>query len=115
MAESKQQHVFSYKEIVEALIKQKNLHEGVWSIYVEFSLGAANINGPEGKVMPAAIIPVTKIGLQRGEKVSEISVDAAEVNPEIASPMMPRDPRERKVYLPDEEGAAEANPAEKKG
>lgn len=80
MAEIRQQYVFSYQEVAEALIKKQNLHEGIWAIYLEFALGAANIQGPEG-IMPAAIVPLVKVGLQKAEAVSAIAVDAAVVNP----------------------------------
>ncbi len=32
------QYTFSYKEVVEALIKQQDLHEGEWAIFVEFGI-----------------------------------------------------------------------------
>jgi hypothetical protein len=68
--------------VAEALIRYNNLHEGLWGLYIEFGLGAANV-GPEegGEVFPTAIIPVKKIGLQRYEKPNNLTVDAAEVNP----------------------------------
>ena len=38
--------VFTYKEVVEALIRYNNIHEGLWDLYIEFGLAAANI-GPD--------------------------------------------------------------------
>jgi hypothetical protein len=38
--------------------------------------------GPTGAdIMPAAIIPVLEIGIQKFDKVSNIALDAAKVNP----------------------------------
>ena len=37
---------FTHKEVVEALIRYNDLHEGLWGLYIEFGLAAANI-GPE--------------------------------------------------------------------
>ena len=78
-------YIFSFKEIAEALIKKQSIHEGIWGVYIEFGLSAGNINaqGPTGEeaLLPAAIIPVAKIGLRRFEKESSLSVDAAKVNP----------------------------------
>jgi hypothetical protein len=73
---------FSHKEIAEALIKYHDLHEGLWGLYIEFGLAAANV-GPEpgGDLLPTAIIPVKKIGLQRFQEFNNLTVDAAEVNP----------------------------------
>jgi hypothetical protein len=75
---------FTHKEIAEALIKKQNLHEGLWGISVEFGLAATNISQtPDGTdLMPAAIIPVLKIGIQRFSSPNNLTVNAAEVNPE---------------------------------
>jgi hypothetical protein len=76
-------YVYSYKEIAEALVKQQGIHEGLWGIYMEFGIAGANISpGPsEDQLVPAAIVPILKVGLQRFEKPSALTVDAAEVNP----------------------------------
>ncbi len=77
------QFTFSYKEVVEALIKQQGLHEGLWSLRVEFGFGAININTDEGskELSPAAIIPIKGLGLQKGTEDNSLTVNAAEVNP----------------------------------
>lgn len=73
---------FTYKEIAAALVREQDLREGLWGIYIEFGLAAANIPGPEeGSLVPAAIIPIVKIGLQRFDEASNLAVDASEVNP----------------------------------
>lgn len=77
---------FSYKEIVECLIKKENIHEGIWGPYVQFGIGAANIPGSpekdgEQKIVPAAVVPVLKIGIQRFKEENNLTVDAAKVNP----------------------------------
>ena len=74
------QVTFAYKEVVEALLKKHNIHEGIWGIYVEFGIQGANVESPTG-VYPSAIVPIKTIGLQRMNKVTALSVDAAEVNP----------------------------------
>jgi hypothetical protein len=82
MAEA-DQYNFPYKEIVEALVKKQGLHEGLWALRVEFGLSAINVRTIEGSTdgMPAAIIPVVKIGIQRATELNNLSVDAAVVNP----------------------------------
>jgi hypothetical protein len=57
---------FDYKEVAEALIKKQGIHEGLWGIYMEFGLGTATINpGLSQDIMvPAAVVPVMKIGIQ---------------------------------------------------
>jgi hypothetical protein len=76
-------YVYTYKEIAEALVRQQGLHAGLWAIYLEFGIAAANIpQGPaQDQLVPAAIVPVLKVGLQRFEKPNALTVDAAEVNP----------------------------------
>lgn len=74
---------FPFKEVVEALLKKQGIHEGLWSLRVEFGLGAANINMVDGSKdgTPAAIIPLVKLGIQRGTELNNLTVDAAVVNP----------------------------------
>ena len=74
---------FEYKEIVTMLLKHQGIHEGLWAIVVTFGLQAANIKvGPsEGDVVPAAILPLLKMGIQKSDKSTPLTVDAAEVNP----------------------------------
>ena len=72
---------FTYKEVVEALIRYNELHEGLWGLYIEFGFAAANMGeGPEN-ILPTAIIPVKKIGIQRFNEANNLTVDAAEANP----------------------------------
>ena len=82
MAEA-QNYIFSFKQIAEALVKEQGIHEGLWAIYGEFGIGAGHI--PTGlntqEVMPAAVVPIVKMGIQRSEQPTPLTVDAAEVNP----------------------------------
>jgi hypothetical protein len=85
---------FDYTEIVTALLKKENIHEGIWMLYLEFGLAAVNapVNPEAGaeplteeeqlnNLMPTAIIPIKKIGIQRGDRMSNLAVDAAIANP----------------------------------
>ena len=65
------------------MIKKLDLHEGLWGIYVEFTLGAANVpTSPDGKtVAPAAINVIKTLGLQRFDVPNNLVLDAAQVNP----------------------------------
>jgi hypothetical protein len=82
MAEA-QNYIFTFKQIAEALVKEQGIHEGFWAIYVEFGIGAGHIPaGPNtDALMPAAVIPIVKMGIQRAEQPTPLTVDAAEVNP----------------------------------
>jgi hypothetical protein len=72
----------SHKEVIEAIIKQQDLHEGIWQLYIEFLIAGANVQNPETKeVAPAAIVPIKAIGLTRVDTENEIALDAAKINP----------------------------------
>jgi hypothetical protein len=73
--------MFSYKEIVVALIKQQGIHDGIWSLMVEFGLGAANAGPDDNELAPSAIVPVQKIGIHKVDSLTNLSVDAAVENP----------------------------------
>lgn len=77
------QFAFNHKELVELMIKKQGIHEGIWSLSLRFGLQATNFGtNPDGSdILPVAMIPVIEIGIQRGEKLNNISVDAAQVNP----------------------------------
>ncbi len=79
------QITFSHREIIELLIKERNIHEGVWRLTIVFGLQAVNFGSPgSNDVFPSAIVPVQKIGIQRvgdDELPDGITVDAAKVNP----------------------------------
>lgn len=80
MAEEISQVAFTHKEVAEVLVRHHGLKEGIWGLYVEFGLGAGNI-GPPNELVPTAVVPVLKIGLQRFPQVTNLSVDAATINP----------------------------------
>ncbi len=73
--------ILNHKEVVEALIKQQGLHEGIWQLYVEFGIGAANVPTGENQLSPSAIVPINRIGLSRVDAENPIALDASKVNP----------------------------------
>jgi len=82
MAEARN-YAFTHKELAELLVQKQDIHEGHWGIFIEFALAAANVSGgPEDpNLLPAAIIPVKRIGIQKFDQPSPLTVDAALVNP----------------------------------
>ena len=83
MGQQVEEYQFSHKEVVEALIKKQDLREGIWMLQIKFGIGAANVQNPdaEEQVVPAAIVPIVAIGLQKQEKINALALDAAVVNP----------------------------------
>jgi hypothetical protein len=72
---------FEYKEIVQALVKHQGIHEGIWGLTIQFGLQVSNIKVGEKELVPGLIIPLVKMGIQKLDKVTPLSVDAAKVNP----------------------------------
>lgn len=76
------QVTFSHEEIVEMLIKRQDIHDGFWSIVIQFGLGVGALpTPPSGKVVPSAIVQIAKIGIQRSDNPNPGTIDAAKVNP----------------------------------
>jgi hypothetical protein len=75
--------MFTYKEIATVLLKHQGIHEGLWGVTMQMSLQATNVKvTPAGEdVVPAAIIPIIKMGIQKFDKPNPLTVDAAQVNP----------------------------------
>ncbi len=72
---------FSHKEVATALLKAQNIHEGIWGLYLKFGIRAMNVGASDDDLQPSAIVPVLSVGLQRFDKINNLSVDAAEANP----------------------------------
>lgn len=90
MAETSQ-FTFTFKEIAAALVKAQGIHEGVWGIFVNFGIQASNVGPSENELRPAALIPIMQLGLQKFDKETNLSVDAAQVNPGPSStPPIPK-------------------------
>jgi hypothetical protein len=77
------QYNFSLTEVVEALIKKADLHEGMWQLQVNLNLGAGNFASDPNTALPGAIVTIGEIGLTKGEPSSprNLVVDASLVNP----------------------------------
>ena len=96
--ENPERIMFSYQEVVECLLKEKGIHEGLWGISIGFGFGVVNasaVDEPE-KFLPAAIIPVQEIGIQKFETESNLTVDAAKVNPRPAKKTTAKKPSKSK-------------------
>ena len=86
------QLIFSFPEIVTALIKAHGIHEGIWGLFVNFGIGAQNIGPTDNELRPTALIPILQMGLLKFEKETNLSVDAAKVNPAV-----PTNPKAKKA------------------
>lgn len=72
---------YSYKELATLLVKDRGLHEGIWGVTINFALNATNFGPNKEEVIPTAILHVVTIALRKHDQVTNVSVNAAEVNP----------------------------------
>jgi hypothetical protein len=75
------QLAFSHKEVVTALLKAQGIHDGIWALYVKFGMRGMNVGASDDDLQPTALVPILALGLQKFDKITNISVNAAEVNP----------------------------------
>jgi hypothetical protein len=75
------QVTFKIRELTEVLIRHLELKDGYWVLYVEFGIGGANISPNEdlSESLPAAIVPIQKVGLRRVDELTPMAVDAASI------------------------------------
>ena len=89
MAETNQ-HQFSLAELVELILRSKNIHEGKWLVSMGIGVGVGNFGPTQDQTFPGATITVNQFGIQRAVPGTPIAnpalvVDAAKVNPKKAS------------------------------
>ena|ERR1019366_3475517 len=78
------QFSFSPREVLELLIKQQNIHEGIWALRFQYILTGADIPYPRGEnnePVPSAVLRIPNFLLQKLEVEKGNSLDAAKVNP----------------------------------
>lgn len=78
---------FNWPEIATALLKLRSIHTGWWRAGLQFDLHAANLHVPTGKttstLVPGAMVSALNVNIREvpEEKVDELCVNAAVVNP----------------------------------
>lgn len=77
------QYTLSHKELAEAIIKELGIHEGRWSVIVNFNFRGANVGFEEGVAYPTGLVSISTVGITRADHSTpaNLVVDAAEVNP----------------------------------
>jgi len=81
---------YSFKEMVETLIKKQAIHEGHWCIYAKFGIQAANVGVGGTEPVPTALVPILELGIQRRNESDSMTVDASKVNPPARKTVKPR-------------------------
>jgi hypothetical protein len=76
----RQKYAMSWTEVATALVKAHDIHEGLWQVYFAFGIHGATVNF-KGAMTPSALVPLVEVGLSRAAEETEMTVDAAVVNP----------------------------------
>lgn len=77
------QYTFANKELLELLIKQADVHDGRWTLLVNFAFSAGNFGPSSDQMLPGAVTAIQHVGIQRAQADTpvEMTLDAKEVNP----------------------------------
>ena len=83
---------FSHKEVVTALLKSAEIHEGIWMLAAKLGLAGVNIQLPDSSnINPAAVVSIYNLRIERTTELNSLSVDASVVNPLKKQPKKPRE------------------------
>lgn len=84
MAETVEQRKFDHQQLLKAMIISEGLHDGIWMLGFEFSLGGANmLDEKTNQATPAAIVGIQCAVLTRVKELSPLAIDASVVNPRV--------------------------------
>jgi len=74
---------YAPQELVTAILKDRDIHEGHWMLLATFGFAAVNVGQNENgsDVCPTAMVAVNKIGIQQLPEPTAFSVDASVANP----------------------------------
>lgn len=75
------QIAFKYTDLATLMVKDADIHEGFWSLYVRFGISAANVGINNTSPVPTALVPIIELGITREDELGPLAVDAAKVNP----------------------------------
>lgn len=74
---------FSLIELTKILVKDQDLHEGLYNLSVQFQIAVGAVGPSPELIGPGAMVGISRIGLSKTEesKKNIHTVNAAEVNP----------------------------------
>jgi hypothetical protein len=76
------QFKFGLAEVTEMLVRKAGVKEGLWQLNVDFNFAAATAGPSEKEALPTAMAAVSKLGINRVERMTALSVDASQLKPE---------------------------------
>jgi hypothetical protein len=92
----------TFKELAELLVRRENICKGHWGIFIKFGFSATNIQNKETEqgetsLLPAAIVPVLNIGIQKFDAPNNLTVDASKIAKERTKPKTGRKSKAQQV------------------
>ena len=75
------QIIYDPRELIAMILKERGIHDGMWTLSVEFQLGVGFAGTQPSQALPTAMASVSRIGIARANEQGGISFDAAELNP----------------------------------
>ncbi|SOF00014.1 hypothetical protein SAMN05446635_8066 [Burkholderia sp. OK233] len=78
------EYTLSHQDVVKAVIIHQNIHEGFWTLNINFNVAATH-----GPLVPDPCLAVTikGIGIMRASPTDPLAVDATLVNPPVPEPV----------------------------
>lgn len=89
MTDQKTNHTCTMEELAGVLVRHFGITTGCWGVYVEFAIGGVNVQDPQKGLMPAAMVPIVKIGIQPFPKGTPSTVTAGSLPQNSEAPSTP--------------------------
>ena len=74
------EYTLSHQDVVKAVIIHQNIHEGFWTLNINFNVAATH--GPQVPD-PCLAVTIKGIGIMRTSPTDPLAIDAALVNPPV--------------------------------
>jgi hypothetical protein len=88
------QFTWSFKELITLMLKEAGIHEGIWTILLNYGMSPGNFGPSPEHMSPGVIVGITSMGIHRlpadARLPPSLYVDAAEVNPISEAPQASR-------------------------
>lgn len=81
MTNSITEHRFTYEQLARMMMREQNIHEGLWMVSVGFAMIGVNAGPEPDKILPSAIVGVQNFGLVSTAEQGPLVFDAAVLNP----------------------------------
>ena len=78
---------FDIHELTEILIKQKNIHEGIYQLRMDFRIASGLLAPAEDtKKLPGLMFGLCGVVIEQAKEPNDYTIDAAKINPKPKTP-----------------------------